>query len=449
MVLTAQWSSLQDSSFSNVPTGHISPPVSVNVRTGQIWRDPMDLACPASADRLPLPRRVIVCVMVSTAYQSRVLRTFLHESMPYADDLVMAEFPIGFDNHTSAKSELDAILAEPPFKKFTARVHVFRPALSEVLRTVQKLTNGHKTIGKWVIEEHFRCEFHSFLKALPEAHRLNVGDVIVSNLDLDEVIHRSTLLAWKHCRNVPVTYGYIASFHIQNKRPRFHQEIQDVVNYYLQISQFGKQNKKIEKFINGHEFVLSPTANNERALVARFAELKIDLSVMRSFPLLVAQYKHSLQCMAKPNLSQIRGVVFQYVDEEDLKMRYAFKMRGNVHYRRGIRQYNKRMLDVVPSTMLYLQGLTIHLCNFFTEAEFAIKVAHVSHSIGINQFRAERCSCFLGSLTNRMDVVPSVHPLMRLLQSPLEMTANMSEVCRPIRQSEKAFSPFQEAVSFF
>ena len=159
-----------------------------------------DVTCSVgSPDRLPTPRRVLVCVMANTAFQSRVLRTFLHETMPYADDVVIAEFPIGFDLHPQKDLQVSSILAEKAFKGHKVRVHPFHPKLKDVMPVARWLRRDRNKKA-WGVEEYFRCYFNNFLKEIKPP--LEPGDVVVSNLDVDEVPHRSTLLAWKNCRRI-------------------------------------------------------------------------------------------------------------------------------------------------------------------------------------------------------------------------------------------------------
>jgi hypothetical protein len=188
--------------------------------------------------------------------------------------------------------------------------------------------------------EFYRSEFQKYLSEL----ELSAGrDVIVANLDLEEVIHHTTLKTWKHC---------------------------DITQYYFVVTTRHKPTKNqdvLQKCYAAEDRLESvPTEEHAEAMQEACAEAGIQTRYHGYFPMTVISFLGSIHCVANPAGVRLGGLVFKYRSAEDLYFRFQYKSKTNVHNQRTVKimLYESIDQDVMKSKqnhLWYVEGLTLHL----------------------------------------------------------------------------------------
>jgi len=145
----------------------------------------VDCSAYGMARRQNGPVRIHYGMMVG--YETDVLEVALHEIYPVVDSIILVETVI---SHSLRKKE--AVF----WKTMESRVQRFKDKIQHKVLTLESL--GRLKDG-WAVE---KAQRNSIIKVIFERRKnisLQVGDIIVGNADVDEIINRKTLAKWKYC----------------------------------------------------------------------------------------------------------------------------------------------------------------------------------------------------------------------------------------------------------
>jgi hypothetical protein len=117
------------------------------------------------------------------SYEYDMLEVMLHELYPVVDEVYIAESETSHSLQRKAAALQQLFNRDERFADFRAKTKIFRfTPIGEARRR------------RWAMENQQR----QFVAA-KMAQRASVGDILIANMDLDEIISRESVLIWKYC----------------------------------------------------------------------------------------------------------------------------------------------------------------------------------------------------------------------------------------------------------
>eukprot|EP00759_Apiculatamorpha_spiralis_P058651 PhF_6_TR9254/c0_g1_i2/m.14653 len=390
----------------------------------------MDCRLPPASTPTKPRRRVAVAVIVTPEIVSSVIfQLFLRRTLPFVDDVLVALYPIAFDavlqtsvNGMDPQSavlrviqSVTRVLKDENQYEHIARVHIraqpdsYRTRILNALGVVGGASSGVKSEAKWKIEEHMRLDVAKWLEELsPE---LQANDLIVTNFDVDEIIHPCTLRWWRErvdLNALPYRYEFFVKHvdtqveeHFTNAEEmllRHHSTLHDSLIKLLK-SFVKKRFKKttIERKEN---------ISVEISALAR-AHNHMIIRPMFTLPLSVGQFKFNKHCTVTGigSITTHYGVVSFF---GDLKPKFKVGHPSNVHFSRGRREHlftdseqpltAKELRNPRVLAFMFAHGWTAHYSDFTISDK-----KRSSHVVNVTQLRlaAEVCKAYETSSTTR------------------------------------------------